>query len=221
MILGSRGSRWRCLLVWASGTSVLGAVVLLLRGPVLEPWSGSGPVADLPLDRALVDVACAALLVCTLWAWVALSVTVAEGWRGSATCGPWRLPPGVRRLVLAGCGVAMATGMASPALAASDARQGGATTSVVVVAGLPVPARAVSVPVPHPSRVHPHDRRVVVVRPGDSLWVIAERELPPGAPDSLVAARWHALYAANREVIGPDPDVLWPGQRLVLPERGR
>ena len=57
----------------------------------------------------------------------------------------------------------------------------------------------------------------VVVRPGDSLWAIAERDLPPDAPTQTIVRRWHAIYVANRTLIGPDPDVLEPGQRLRLP----
>lgn len=57
----------------------------------------------------------------------------------------------------------------------------------------------------------------VVVRRGDSLWAIAARHLAPGATDADVAAAWPRWYAANRKVIGPDPSVLVPGQRLVPP----
>lgn len=46
------------------------------------------------------------------------------------------------------------------------------------------------------------------VRVGDSLSLIAERyELPGG---------WPTLYADNREVVGEDPDLILPGQRLDL-----
>ncbi|MET9801486.1 transglycosylase family protein [Streptomyces sp. NPDC006368] len=46
------------------------------------------------------------------------------------------------------------------------------------------------------------------VRPGDNLSVIADaHELPGG---------WTALYDANREAVGDDPDLILPGQRLDL-----
>ena len=48
-----------------------------------------------------------------------------------------------------------------------------------------------------------------VVRPGDSLSSIAAARAVRGG--------WRALYAANRRVIGPDPDVIHPGTVLVLP----
>ncbi|MGY1436186.1 transglycosylase family protein [Streptomyces reniochalinae] len=46
----------------------------------------------------------------------------------------------------------------------------------------------------------------VTVRPGDSLSrIAAERDVPGG---------WTELYAHNRDVIGDDPDLIRPGQRL-------
>ncbi len=59
--------------------------------------------------------------------------------------------------------------------------------------------------------------RPVVVRPGDTLWAIAAGRLGPGAGDSAVASEWPRWYAANRAVIGPDPDLILPGQRLTPP----
>jgi nucleoid-associated protein YgaU len=59
-----------------------------------------------------------------------------------------------------------------------------------------------------------------VVAPGDSLWAIAERSLRGNLDDLddlAVERRWRAIYRANREVIGADPDLIVPGQRLVLP----
>ena len=50
-----------------------------------------------------------------------------------------------------------------------------------------------------------------VVRPGDTLSGIAAR--------FAVRGGWPALYAANRPLIGPDPDVIRPGTVLVLPGR--
>lgn len=58
----------------------------------------------------------------------------------------------------------------------------------------------------------------VVVRRGDSLWSIAARHLGPDPSEAEIAEAWPAWYAANREVIGPDPDLLLPGQVLHAPE---
>jgi nucleoid-associated protein YgaU len=57
----------------------------------------------------------------------------------------------------------------------------------------------------------------VVVKPGDTLWSIAATELGPNASAEDVANRWPAWYAANRPLIGPDPDLILPGQVLRIP----
>lgn len=68
------------------------------------------------------------------------------------------------------------------------------------------------------ARRHAPDERVeVVVRRGDTLWSLAARHLGPGASDAEVARAWPQWYAANREAIGADPDLLLPGQVLLAP----
>jgi LysM repeat protein len=56
------------------------------------------------------------------------------------------------------------------------------------------------------------------VAPGDTLWAIAEHHLPAGSSAVDVAAAWPAWYAENHDVIGPDPDLIHPGQVLVAPD---
>ena len=57
--------------------------------------------------------------------------------------------------------------------------------------------------------------------PGESLWSIAEAAwvgstgTPADAAD--VAAYWPIVHAANRDVVGPEPDLIRPGQRLRIP----
>ncbi|MEU0707166.1 transglycosylase family protein [Streptomyces lavendulocolor] len=46
------------------------------------------------------------------------------------------------------------------------------------------------------------------VRPGDSLSVIADEHEVPGG--------WSALYEANQDTVGADPDLILPGQSLEL-----
>ena len=62
---------------------------------------------------------------------------------------------------------------------------------------------------------------VVVVVPGDTLWDLAERSLrragrPPPA-DAQIAVAWPQWWAANRDAVGDDPDLLLPGTVLVPP----
>ena len=63
-------------------------------------------------------------------------------------------------------------------------------------------------------------RADVVVRRGDTLWGIAARHLGARAAAADVAAEWPRWYAANRAVIGPDPHLILPGQRLAAPTNG-
>ena len=64
---------------------------------------------------------------------------------------------------------------------------------------------------------HPVRTATRVVQYGDTLWDLAAAELGPNASDSAVAARWPQWYAANRALIGPDPDLIYPGQVLRIP----
>lgn len=57
----------------------------------------------------------------------------------------------------------------------------------------------------------------VTVRRGDTLWDLAAAYLAPEATDAEVAAEWQRWYAANRDVIGADPDRILPGQVLRIP----
>jgi nucleoid-associated protein YgaU len=57
----------------------------------------------------------------------------------------------------------------------------------------------------------------VLVRSGDSLWTIAARELGAHPDAARIAAAWPRLYAANRNVIGADPNLLRTGEHLIVP----
>lgn len=89
---------------------------------------------------------------------------------------------------------------------------GGSATAPKV----PPPDRPVSKP---PSRQHrkADEPQVVVVRAGDTLWDIAARALPGEPSPEAIAAAWPRWYAANRAVIGADPNVIHPGQHLRAP----
>jgi LysM domain len=248
--LGSRSSRWRravrCLVVWAAGSLALGALTLQMAARASELWASPTSLDALPLQDALLDLSALALVACGVWAWAVLTVTVGEALVLRADAGPLPaarrtgarrtplVPGGARRLVLAACGVALVSGLAQPALAAGSPhalhhRHPWGLSGLSGLSGLPLPERAVA-----PDRGHraaslrpstapsvPAPTRTVVVRPGDSLWSIAARDLPAGTRPAeavpWIARRWRAIYAANRAVIGADPDVLLPGQRLEVP----
>ena len=55
------------------------------------------------------------------------------------------------------------------------------------------------------------------MRPGDTLWSIAQHHLTPDASDADIDTAWHAWYSANAAVIGADPDLIQPGQLFTPP----
>jgi hypothetical protein len=61
-----------------------------------------------------------------------------------------------------------------------------------------------------------HRRGSYTVRHGDTLWSIAEQSLRTDDPRS-VARYWPKIHRANRDIIGPDPSLIYPGQVLHLP----
>lgn len=48
------------------------------------------------------------------------------------------------------------------------------------------------------------------IKPGDSLWAIAKAQLGDGS-------KWKDIYEANKDAIGPNPDMINPGTQLVMP----
>ncbi|MCE2836280.1 MAG: peptidoglycan-binding protein LysM [Cyanobium sp. 49614_E6] len=56
----------------------------------------------------------------------------------------------------------------------------------------------------------PGDSTFVLVKEGDTLWGIAERELGNGS-------RYNEIFDANREVI-ENPDLIYPGQKIRIPK---
>ncbi|MBW2672128.1 MAG: LysM peptidoglycan-binding domain-containing protein [Deltaproteobacteria bacterium] len=64
-----------------------------------------------------------------------------------------------------------------------------------------------------PTRIRPDTKpvpKVYVVKPGDTIWKIAKLQLGNGS-------RWQDIYNNNKEVIGPNPNLIIPGQKLVMP----
>ncbi len=196
-----------------------GLVVRALAGPWLPPRTTTGSPAGF-VD--LVTAGCAlALAVC--WAWLAAGtlLVAARSLRdtGTSTAGtPRWVPRTVRVLVPALLGVAVTT---APAVAGTDPGTADPDASAPrsTLTGLPVPDR---VPTRDPADGTAADTaadsagRTVLVRPGDSLWRITARLLPPGSRAAAVDRGWRRIARANAAGV-PDPDLILPGTRLRVP----
>ena len=215
----------RCCLVLLGVTSAAAALLGLLLPDLLTVAAARADSLEAAarFDVVLVWLAELALAACAVWLWAATVVTVADAVRGG---GPDRrgVPSGLRRVVLVACGLALAGWIAAPAHA--DEPESGHRSGRHLVEGLPLPDRATTTI--HVSRLFAGATasqrasasgivQEVVVRPGDTLWALAHRELPREADDRAVADRVREIHAANRAVIGADPDLILPGQRLRMP----
>lgn len=190
--------RWRPAAVWALVTVATTAAIVSAPGAwtAATPGGADGDVADL-----LVAVCATGLALAMAWLWVITTATVVGLLAGQESSGGGA----TRRVVLLACGAAVLVGSAAPAMATG----GGDGPELLV--GLALPDRTVA------PAVHRHQRattaQVYVVRPGDSLWSIARAH--PGT--SSLDHRWRAIWDANRDVVGDDPDLIMPGQPLRLP----
>ncbi|MCW2762158.1 MAG: hypothetical protein JWR85_2359 [Marmoricola sp.] len=170
---------------------------------------------SLGFDDLLVTGASWLLAGCATWAGLILAAAVLEastGGRLRATA--WvACPSGLRRALLTALGVALVTGPTVGSSAGSAPGSTGTGVSGPRAASsrqaLPVPARPLGAARSGSPRL--------VVRPGDVLWRLAEARLPESAAAGEVADLVGRLHQRNREVIGPDPDLIRPGQRLVVP----
>jgi hypothetical protein len=177
-----------------------GAVRLLLE--LTEPLRHPAGSA---YDDLLLAVAAWVLVGCGAWTLAIVVAAVLEAtssgrFRATAWVG---CPPALRRLLLTGLGVAL-VGSGPVQAHASAAEQ----------SPLPVPARPVGTAQPDP-RAHPQAH--LVVQPGDTLWQLAANRLRTSASPRDVATLVEDLHRHNRTVIGPDPDLIRPGQRLAVP----
>lgn len=193
-----------------------GAALLLLAraAGVLVRSLAAG---EAPLDPVLGLAACG--LSALLLGWWSLGVSLATWSTLTRRAGrvhglAARLsPPLARRAVATLLGATLAAGAAAPVAAAEGQpapRPGVAAGPGLAAWSADRPAASAGVP-----------GREVVVRAGDTLWDLAARALGPDAEPAQVDRAWRRWYAANRAVIGPDPDLLHPGQRLRAPGRPR
>lgn len=187
------------------------------------------------------DTAAATLAAATLWlagVWLALgllagAIAAAPGVVGRTAAGLTRvlLPGALYRIAVGATGA----GLVLAPIAGATAIAGGgmacaAGSAAAAVPPVPTPMWPTSAPdpsagqhaIPTPSPPPPTPATdVITVRRGDSLWSIAAARLGRGASDAAITAGWRDIYRANRAVIGPNPDLIRPGQHLRIEGEAR
>lgn len=180
----------------------------------------------------LVRLAVCALAGCLGWALLIVAAAVLEAASGGrlrvlrlSGCPPaWRRR--LLRLLVPLLAPAVGAGLwaGTPAGASPDPAGGAGSGSLPAspsgqLEGLPLPELPTGSTGSADRHGHPEGGAPgsVVVRRGDTLWAIAAHTLPPGTDQQRVARRCAELYRLNRAVVGGDPDLIRPGQRLALP----
>jgi len=194
---------------WALTT--LAAVSVWFIGPHTADAERATIGTDFP--HALLGLASLVQLVTAVW--VLLIVGLAQLF-SSATILRAIAPRMLRGALFAGTAGALAI---TPAHAdrgiAPPGDSSAARAADHSLSGLPFPDRPQSDRPQHP---RPSDQ-IVIVRPGDTLWAIARRSLPAGASEAEIARSCAEWFATNRAVIGTNPDLIIPAQRLHAPTK--
>jgi hypothetical protein len=156
-----------------------------------------GEFVDLP--TALFQVTTAVFVAVAAWAAL---VAVLASWHRTRGMAKALTPRIIRAVIFT---------TVSGTLAISPARAAGELD------GLPYPDRATTgEPALEPAVASSPSHHIVTA--GESLWSIATALLPQHADAARVARTSADWYAANRRTIGPDPDLILPGQRLTEPD---
>jgi hypothetical protein len=204
-------------------TSAAMAAVAFLLGwatPDLPVMGHALVDAQRTADTAGADVlllSAAGLTAWAVWAWGVLGLaltaaSLAPGLIGSSARLLVRvvLPSGARRGAALALGIGL--GVAAPVLVGVPQDSGRPVLAAAVTPVTVTPAGVPDWPAEQTASAH-------VVVPGDCLWDIASGRLGAAPTDAEIAAAVPAWWSVNAEVIGPDPDLILPGQVLRPPDQ--
>lgn len=185
--------------------TALAALSTVLCGP--EAMSAASSITGPDFPQALLSVATLLQLTISLWV---LTVVALSQLSGTTRIVRAVTPAVLRRGLFVGAVGALAI---APAQADRGVSPAHSTVQDHSLDGLRLPDR----PPTSITEVSSPQVNSVVVNPGDTLWAIAARSLPPGASDADIARACSRWYAVNRAVIGDDPDLIHPSQHLNPP----
>ena len=217
---------------------ITAAVMALIAGalaaltPGIGAMAGTLAAAQRTADTAGPDalvLSAAGVAAWAVWSWGALGLVLTAGSALPGGLGDAArvalhiaLPAGARRsaALALGLGLGVAGPLIAPGAPATPVSTAAAFLSSPLVPDWPAPP-SLGGPTPDWPSAAPTPTTRLVVR-GDCLWHIASERLlavqERTPTDGEVAAATTAWWRANADVIGPDPDLLLPGQVLFPPE---
>ena len=200
------------------GVAAVSALSLLTLGP--DSAAAAHDLNGLDFDRSLVAAVTLLLVGLSTWSLACMTLNLAAD-RGLMITVLARLvtPSFLRRALFLGAAGAFALG---PAVAVSDIGRGAEAPARSVTSqnldGLRLPDRPLGAGAAASSLPAARPREVQVNR-GDTLWSIASHHLGPGASTAEINVAVKNWYGANRARIGPEPDLIFPGQQLTPPAK--
>jgi len=201
---------------------------LLIALVLVAAAAAPGRTGDLAatLSRVLVPLATRRVLAAALGATLLTGIT-----SGTATAapGPGAPPPTAigaldldwpSRSAASPTESSAAPSVPTPAPRADSTPSPTASAAPVTPGGDAGPSGPAEVVPPAGSPGGADDTEVVVQR-GDTLWSIAARHLGSSATEDQISHEWPRWWSANQQIVGRDPDLIKPGQRLTPPPTER
>jgi len=223
--------------------AAVGSIFLNTAREALSAIAAAGPAG--PADGILLVVALSGALL-SLWLGLGLALSALSALPGAlgqacSLLAARIAPAAVRKVVAFILGTALSAALVPGTAAARTGQVAPRPASVaaaqIVVSGVadaapdasfrlvsdavpatdaaPPPSWSLERPAPPAMRASPADS--VVVQSHDTLWSIAAQHLGPAATGADIDAEWHRWFAANRDVIGDDANLIAPGQLLSPP----
>ena len=204
----------------STGYAVAAVSTVTLRTLGPDTAAAAHNLNDFEFDRSLVAAATLLLVGLSAWSLACMTLALAADRAVVIAVLAHLVTPGfLRRALFVGAVGAFAIG---PAVAASNTGRSLEIPARSVTSqsldGLRLPDRPLGADasVSSPPEARP---RVIQVNRGDTLWSIASHHLGPGASVPKIKAAAENWYSTNRQLIGPDPDLIIPGQQLTPPAK--
>lgn len=190
-----------------------------LAGRIGQPYAW---LAADGADRAGADLARLGLWLTALWVACGVLATVGAavpGATGRFVTGvvTATMPRALRAFLAGSVGVSVTLVPLVPAVATPASATPAGASAPAVSGPATASSSGLDVPWPHTSPDPPDRRAEVVVRAGDSLWLIAARRAGAEATEVEITDEWHRWYRTNTDAVGPDPDLIHPGLHLRAP----